>query len=222
MIGLITSAISIAASICTTVGSTLGSAGALIAKAAITIAPYVDKISSVLNTIGSLLNILMPNDKPENFGEAMRQASKKPEDFGDMKSYMNYLRDEIDNGNVDLNVERSEEDKLANQFMGYGLLLQCINEKYGISQDSNAFWGTMGSKIENEKVTPEEVLSIADKTGQSQISSEDVSNYIEGNDISSGASKREVFDVIESGLQSANPDMSSDEISAKFNELIKE
>ena len=135
---------------------------------------------------------------------------------------MGYLRDEIDNGNVDLNVERGEEDKLANQFMGYGLLLQCINEKYGISQDSNAFWGTMGSKIENEKVTPEEVLSIADKIGQSEISSEDVSNYIEGNDISSGASKREVSDVIESGLQSANPDMSSDEISAKFNELIKE
>lgn len=221
MIGILTNVLSAATSICSTIGNALGSVGPFISNMAKTISPYVDKVGTFLDIAGTLLKVFQPNDKAENFGEAMRQSSKKPDDFDDINSYIDHLRDEIKSGNIDLNIERSEEDKLANKFMGYGLMLQGVNEKCDLTKGDIIIWGALCEKMGDNKITQDEAVSVIQNIGKSEIHSDDVSKYISGDKIESGANKSEISSIIENGLKDANPNMSSEEISAKFDELIK-
>lgn len=218
MLGL-TTLVSAAISICTTIGNTLGPVGAFIAKTATTLGPYINKIANVLNTVGTILNIFQPNDKAENFGEAMRQAKQKPEDFDKISSYIDYLRSEINSNKIDFNATKTPEDKLANQLMGYGLLIQGINEKYNLV-NADKFWETMGNKSESNKINAHDISAIVENLGKSKILADNVAKYINGNELSEN--KSQISNLIENSLKVANPQMSDSEITSKFNELIKD
>ncbi|MDY6057331.1 MAG: hypothetical protein SPI60_05950, partial [Campylobacter lanienae] len=67
-----------------------GKVGGAIIEIANKIAPYVEKIGLVVQTISTLLGIIKPEDKTEDLGQAMRESSKKPEDFDSINNYIEH------------------------------------------------------------------------------------------------------------------------------------
>lgn len=204
-------------SICSGIGgAVMGAIGAL----AVAIAPILPIVALAVQAIGILANILKPDEKPEDFGQAAEQMEKKPEDFDSINEYIDYLREGIRSGKVELNKDLSDEKLVAYKAVGCGLTIKGIEEKYGL-KTSAEFWGMAGNMMQNNKLNADELGKILELSKSNDVSPENISNYIKGEKMEGGQKASSVSDVIENGLKDANPKMSEEEITARFNNLLK-
>ncbi|MEE3711868.1 hypothetical protein V2I22_02440 [Campylobacter sp. CLAX-7218-21] len=204
-------------SICSGIGgAVMGAIGAL----ATTIAPFLGPVATIVSVIANILGIFKENERPEDLGQAMEQMDKKPEDFDSINEYIDYLREGIRSGEVKLNDNLSDIQKAAYTATGAALGIKAIDEKYQL-QTSAEFWGAMGKKFEEGKITPIEITKILETSSKNSVSAENVTNYINGDKMTDGQKASGVSDAIEGGLKAANPSMSDEEITSRFNKLIE-
>lgn len=183
--------------------------------------PALGAIMAVVSTVSKIIGVLTENDKPEELGEAIGKAEKKPEDFGSTGEYIDYLRDEIETGNIVLDENPSPENRIAYSAQGTALAMKAIDEKFGINTDVE-FWGTMGKQFWQGKLDGDDITNIITKVSENNADMRDVANYINGNDMEGDFSKKEIAGFIESGLNASKPELSKEDISDKMNELLKE
>ena len=217
-IGAVFSAVGGAIStVCSAVGGAIAAGIGVLATA---IAPFLGPVATIVSAIANVIGIFKENERPEHLGQAMEQMDKKPEDFDSINEYIDYLREGIRSGEVKLNNNLSDTEKLAYTATGTALGIKAIDEKYQL-QTSAEFWGAMGSKLEKGKITPDEVNKILETSSTNNISAENVTNYINGDKMTNGQKASGVSDAIEGGLKAANPNMSDEEITSRFNKLIE-
>lgn len=214
VIGAVCSAVE---SVCSAVG---GAIAAGISTLATAIAPYLATVATIVSAIANILGIFKENERPEDLGQAMEQMDKKPEDFDSINEYIDYLREGIRSGEVKLNDNLSDIQKAAYTATGAALGIKAIDEKYQL-QTSDEFWGQMGKKFEEGKITPIEITKILETSSKNSVSAENVTNYINGDKMTNGQKASGVSDAIEGGLKAANPNMSNEEITSRFNKLIE-
>ncbi|WP_086251149.1 hypothetical protein [Campylobacter devanensis] len=175
--------------------------------------------ATIVSEIAKTLDIFKENDRPEHLGQAMEQMDKKPEDFDSINEYIDYLREGIKSGEVKLIRNLSDSEKTSYTYDVTALGIKAIDEKYQL-QTSAEFWGTMGGKFQEGKITPDEINKILEISSKNSVSAENVVNYINGNGMTGGQRASGVADVIEDGLIAANPNMSDEEIRSRFNKLL--
>lgn len=207
-------------SACSMIGETLGKVGKTIAQTAIKILPMAEMVVNVVRVVAQVCSVLQKDDKVEELGSAMRQSQSKPEDFDSINDYINHLREEIREGSVDVKPTGNEIQDWADKAMGCSLVIQGINEKYKVATTPD-FWMTMGKKFGEGKIDEKEVDGILKKSSQTQIDPEDVKNYINHDEIKGDSPKGEISSVIIDGLKEAQPQASQDQITQRFNELVK-
>lgn len=208
---------SAAVSVCSAVG---GAIAANIGKLATAIAPFLGPVATIVSAVANIISIFKENDRLEHLGQAMGQMDKKPENFDSINEYIDYLREGIRSGEVKLNDNLSDIEKAAYTATGAALGIKAIDEKYQL-QTSAEFWGAMGSKFQEGKITPDEVNKILETSSKNNVSAENVTNYIKGDKMTDGQKASGVSDAIEGGLKAANPNMSNEEIISRFNKLIE-
>lgn len=218
----ISSVCSAIGSACSSIGSAIVSGiGALAQKIVeLPVKPtIIDAIVGLIKVVAELLIDSPKDEKVEDLGAAMKQTEKKPEDFDSINDYIDYLRDEIKKGHVELGKSQGVE-LFAEKVMGASLLSEALGEKYGM-KPSAEFWGEMGEKVHDGKLNANEVGSIIQKASRSEVKLDNVSNYLKGEEVK-GNQKSEVSSVIIDGLKESNPTLSDSEIDKRFNELIKQ
>lgn len=216
-------------SVCSAIGSACSSIGSAIASGVGALAQkiielpvkptIIDAIVGLIKVVAELLIDSPKDEKVEDLGAAMKQTEKKPEDFDSINDYIDYLRDEIKKGHVELDKSQGVE-LFAEKVMGASLLSEALGEKYGM-KPSAEFWGEMGEKVHDGKLSANEVGSIIQKASRSEVKLDNVSNYLKGEEVK-GNQKSEVSSVIIDGLKESNPTLSDSEIDKRFNELIKQ
>ena len=197
-----------------------GKVGGAIIEIANKIAPYVEKIGLVVQTISTLLGIIKPEDKTEDLGQAMRESSKKPEDFDSINNYIEHLRDEIKSGNIDINKPKTDNEKIADMALGVAIAIKAIDEKYALTTNSD-FWTLIGLKIKSDDINADEVQALLESSKESGIDIKNIANYIKGDKVESGVKASDVSELIENSLEKANPNMSDEEIASRFNKLLE-
>lgn len=218
----ISSVCSAIGSACSSIGSAIVSGiGALAQKIVeLPVKPtIIDAIVGLIKVVAELLIDSPKDEKVEDLGAAMKQTEKKPEDFDSINDYIDYLRDEIKKGHVELGKSQGVE-LFAEKVMGASLLSEALGEKYGM-KPSAEFWGEMGEKVHDGKLNANEVGSIIQKASRSEVKLDNVSSYLKGEEVK-GNQKSEVSSVIIDGLKESNPTLSDSEIDKRFNELIKQ
>ncbi|WP_291946875.1 hypothetical protein [Campylobacter sp.] len=222
MFGLIGSVIgSVVSGISSAVSAIGGAIAGGIGKLAGAIAPFLGTISSVLNTIGQAIGLFInKDDNVENLGAAMRQSGKKPEDFDSINTYIDYLKNEIKTGNINLNEEKTEIQKAVDTAMGSSLTIKALDEKYSL-KTSAEFWKFTAKKVDEGKLDATDVDSLLKTASEKKIDINDVANYVDDKKLESGASKSEISATIKEGFKEANPNLSDDAITEKFNKFVK-
>ena len=212
-------------SICSAIGSVCSAIGGAIASKigalATTIAPFLGPVAQAVVAIAQIIGIFIKDDNVEDLGEAMRKADKKPEDFDSINDYITYLRAEIKSGNITLDTNKTEMQKGIDTAIGTGLGIKAIDEKYQL-QTSGEFWIFGAKKAEEGKLDANEINAMLKTASEKNLSPEDMKNYVEDKELSSEVEKSEVSTALKESLQEANPSLSKEEITEKFNELIKD
>ena len=210
--------ISAVGSICSSIG---GAIAAGIGALASVIAPHLGPIAQIVTAIAQVLGIFTKDDNPEDLGEAMRKSDKKPEDFDSINDYIAHLREEIKSGKIVLDEDKTDLQKNIDTALGAGLSIKAIDEKYNL-QTSAEFWVFSGKKFEEGKLNENEIHSMLKTASDKKINPTDMANYVEDKELSSGVQKSEISSALKESLQEANPTLSKEEITEKFNRLIQD
>lgn len=190
-----------------------------IANTAAAILPYVCKtLEMCIGTLGRMHDVLKPGEKAEVFGFAMQNAAKAPKEFEHINSYIEYLRDEIKAGNID--VGDGKEYSMLDKVAGNAIIAQAVGEKCGFNT-SAAFWGIICQKASNEKLKANEISGILTQAKTQHINPDNIANYLVGNHLESNIQKSEVSSLIIDSLRHANPTMSDEDTLNRFNTLLK-
>lgn len=212
-------------SVCSAIGSVCCAIGGAIATGigalANAIAPYLGPLGQIVIAIAQTLGILDKDDNLEDLGEAMRKSDKKPEDFDSINDYIAHLREEIKSGKIALDEGKTDLQKNIDTALGAGLSIKAIDEKYNL-QTSAEFWVFSGKKFEEGKLDTDEIHSMLKTASDKKMNPTDMANYVEDKELSSGVQKSEVSSAIKESLQEANPTLSKEEITEKFNTLIRD
>lgn len=187
---------------------------------ATTIAPYLEPIVRIVTAIAQALGILDKDDNLEDLGEAMRKTDKKPEDFDSINDYIAYLREEIKSGKIALDEDKTDLQKNIDTALGAGISIKAIDEKYNL-QTSAEFWEFSGKKFEEGKLNTDEIHSMLKTASEKNLNPDDIKNYVEDKELSSGVQKSEISSALKESLQEANPTLSQDKLTERFNDLIK-
>lgn len=151
----------------------------------------------------------------------MRKSDKKPEDFDSINDYIAYLREEIKSGKIALDEDKTDLQKNIDTALGAGLSIKAIDEKYNL-QTSADFWVFSGKKFEEGKLNTDEIHSVLKTASEKNLNPDDIKNYVEDKELSSGVQKSEISSALKESLQEANPTLSQDKLTERFNNLIKE
>lgn len=213
--GFISGCVGAVASVCSSIGGAVASGiSALVA----TIAPHLSTIVQIVSVIAQVIGIFSKEDDVEDLGAAMRQCAKKPEDFDSINAYIDYLRNEIKEGRVDLNKEKTQMESAVDNALGCGLVIKGIEEKYQLST-SGEFWVFAAKKVDEGKLNADDVNSMLKTASEKNIKVDDMVNYVEGKEVS--VPKSEISSSIKESLASADSNLSEGEITKKFNELVR-
>ncbi|TQR33139.1 hypothetical protein DMB92_04060 [Campylobacter sp. MIT 99-7217] len=204
--------------VCSKIGGALATGIGALAGA---LAPILSTVAPIISAIASLIGVFKNEHTPEDYGEAMQKAEKKPDDFDSINEYIAYLDEEISSGRIQLDEKEKKTDiqKNIDTAIGSALGMKGISEKYNL-EDSVSFWATMGQKFKDEKIDEKELVSTLETMSEKDISADDVSAYLEDKTLETN-SKSEVSEALKQGLEKANPELSKDELTTKFNELLK-
>lgn len=203
------------------VGQALGKVGMLIGTLASALAPHIALICSVVSAICSVIGLFKDKHEAEDYGAAMRQAEKKPEDFDSTNDYIDYLSEEIREGRIDLDKEKSEAEKWIDRSMGSALGIMAINEKFGL-ESGVAFWKGIGQKFEEGKLDGKDIESILKNASQKGIDIEDIGFYVQNEEPKNGSKKSDISQSLKDSLKESKPELSEQELTQKYNELVKE
>ncbi|MCV3402848.1 hypothetical protein L8V85_02610 [Campylobacter sp. IFREMER_LSEM_CL2090] len=191
-----------------------------IGKLAGAILPHIGTLSSFLNIIGQITGLFNKDDNVEDLGAAMRQSDKKPEDFDSINAYIDYLKSEIKAGNINLNEEKTDIQKAVDTALGSGLTIKALDEKYSL-KTSAEFWNFTAKKVDEGKLDATDVNSLLKTASEKKIDVNDVANYVDDKKLESGASKSEISAFIKESFKEANPSLSDDDVTSKFNTLVR-
>jgi len=108
-------------------GSTLVDSASSLLKIA---GPYLSAISTIVQIVGVLFDVISTKDNPEELGAKAMQADKQPEDFSSNAEYIDYLRNEVKLDQAEFD-NPSAEDKAARTAVGVSIVAQGIQEKKG-------------------------------------------------------------------------------------------
>ena len=215
--GFIGGCCSAISSACSAIG---GAIAGVVGTLAASIAPFLAVALPIVSAIANLLGIGQKDIEPEQYGEAMTLADKKPEDFDSINEYIDYLSAEIKDGNIDFSQPKTEEQKAAYKAMGCSLMVKGIDEKYNLETDAE-FWGSMGEKFNEGKINENEVKGILETCSKDKIDTTNVAKYIEHEKLDSNVNKSEISGAIMTSLKEANPTMSDEDTLNRFNTLLK-
>lgn len=216
--GFISGCVGAVANVCSSIGGAVASGISVLVA---TIAPHLATIVQIVTTIAQVLGILNKDDNPEDLGEAMRKSDKKPEDFDSINDYIAHLREEIKSGKIVLDEDKTDLQKNIDTALGAGLSIKAIDEKYNL-QTSPEFWVFGAKKFEKGKLNTDEIHSMLKTASDKKINPTDMANYVEHKELSSGVQKSEISSALKESLQEANPTLSKEEITEKFNTLIRD
>ncbi|MCR6573603.1 hypothetical protein [Campylobacter insulaenigrae] len=211
------SCVSAIGSVCKAVGGAIMDG---VGKLAGAILPHLGILSNVLNIIAQVVGLFNKDDNVEDLGAAMRQSDKKPEDFDSINAYIDYLKNEIKAGNINLNEEKTDIKKAVDTALGSGLTIKALDEKYSL-KTSPEFWNFTAKKVDEGKLDAMDVNSLLKTAGEKKIDINDVANYVDDKKFESGASTSEISTLIKESFKEANPSLSDDAITDKFNTLIR-
>ncbi|MDL0103801.1 hypothetical protein NYG89_05870 [Campylobacter felis] len=209
-------AISVVSSVC----STLGSFGSSLLKTIEAFSPYLKLIVDVVSAVVNSLGIFKKEYTPEDYGAALRQAEKKPEDFDSINAYIDYLSAEMRAGRIDLNKEKSDIDKWADTVLGVGLGIKSLDEKFKL-QTSAEFWKGMGEKFNEGKIDEKDVESILKNSSQNNINSEDLACYVQNQPLVNGTKPSDISQTLKEVLKESKPELTEQEQKDKFNALLR-
>lgn len=211
-------------SLCSSIGGALFSgAGGIAALAASIIMPGVGLpeiifgigiIAEIVSKIAEALGLKDKDETPEELGLKAEAADKKPEDFDSIEAYIQYLRNDIQIDKEKLE-NLKDEDKVKYAAIGTAITIKGIEEKYGIEAPGE-FWKTAADL----KLSGEETKQYIETFKQNGITNmKDMSDYIKGVAPESGTKPGVVSDSIMAALKQNNPELSEEELAAKFNSL---
>ncbi|MDL0108620.1 hypothetical protein NYG93_06010 [Campylobacter felis] len=209
-------AISAVSSVC----STLGSFGSSLFKTIGALSPHLKLIVDVVSAVVNSLGIFKKEYTPEDYGAALRQAEKKPEDFDSINAYIDYLSAEMRAGRIDLNKEKSDIDKWADTALGVGLGIKSLDEKFKL-QTSTEFWKGMGKKFNEGKIDEKDVESILKNSSQNNINSEDLVRYMQNQPLANGTKPSDISQTLKEALKESKPELTEQEQKDKFNALLR-
>lgn len=211
-------------SVCSGIGKACSAIGGFVANTicplAASISPIFSVVSGAVSVIANLLGIGKQDREMEHYGEAMTMAERKPEEFDSIQEYIDYLDAEIRSGNIQLNENKTELDKDIHKTMGCSLMIKGIEEKYSLKTDAE-FWGTIGTKMSEGKLSGEEVKNMFEHSQKNNIDIRDVANYMDNRELQSDAKKSDISEIIDTSIKEANPQKSDAELIKQFNTLLK-
>ncbi|RTJ79959.1 hypothetical protein C3H43_01870 [Campylobacter jejuni] len=203
-----------------TVCGALGSVGAKLGSIIGPLVPHIGTIVGIIDAVVKIFGIFKQEYSLEDYGAAMREAEKKPKDFDNINAYIDYLNEEMKEGRINLNREKSALDKGIDQSLGAGLAIMVINEKYKL-QTGAEFWLGMGKKFNEGKLDAQDVETIIIKSSQKGINAEDIGSYMQNKNLENGTKPSVISDMLEESLKN-NPALSDQECKKKLRDLIKD
>ncbi|MDQ7074294.1 MAG: hypothetical protein Q9O24_03895 [Gammaproteobacteria bacterium] len=206
------SAIEVVSSVASSIGSSLAKATTTLLEIA---GPYIGPISNIIRIIGVFLDVLTPNDKPEELGAKAMQAEKKPEDFDSNNDYIDYLRNDIDLDTEKFN-NATDGEKTAFTAVGSSITLKGIEEVKGFDIPLTTWLSLAHLKLDKESDVVE-VNAILDTFKEDKLT--DFSGYIEGKLDTS--KELEVGDALVNMYQELEPTLSKAEIEQKVIQMEK-
>lgn len=218
------------AGICSTIGGALSSVVGGIAQSLLAsclamslpdIIIAVQIIAIIVSTIAEVFGLKEVDDEenePKELGMKAEVADKKPEDFDSTVAYIEYLKNEVKIDKEKMN-ELSDEKKAEYALVGSALYIEALKEKYNVNV-SPEYLDTMRRLKQENKLTEKEIAGFVKTFQENGITDmTDMSDYIKGNAPQSGTRPSTVSDAMFETLKKENPDMSENEVAAKFNTL---
>jgi len=168
------SALSSAVSMVSNMVSSLGPLAETAAKMLGVVGKYLGPVVQIIQIVGMLLKVLMPEDDIEEMGAKAMEADKKPEDFDSNAEYIDYLRDE-----VQLDKEKFDKandiEKAARTAVGATIVAKGIGEQKGFDIPLTA-WVAMAKLNLSDKAEEVDKLLETFKNGKL----EDFAKYVDG------------------------------------------
>ncbi|MDQ7015734.1 MAG: hypothetical protein Q9N68_05080 [Gammaproteobacteria bacterium] len=212
----ISSVCSAAVDVVSSVASSIGSSLAKAATNFLEIAgPYIGAISSIIRIIGVFLDVLTPNDKPEELGAKAMQAEKKPEDFDSNNDYIAYLSNDIALDTEKFN-NATDGEKMAFTAVGSSITLKGIEEVKGFDIPLTTWLSLARLKLD-KNTDAKEVNTILDTFKEDKLT--DFSGYVEGKLDTN--KELEVGDTLVNMYQELEPTLSKAEIEQKVIQMEK-
>lgn len=170
----------------------------------LTMVQIVAKISEILK-IGN-------QDSPEELGQKIEMAEKKPDDFDSTEAYIKYLEEEIE-----LDEEKSKnlspEEKAKYGLMGAALEIKAIQEKYHVELSPSFL-----ADVARMQMSGEEVGMYVKKFSDLGITKmQDMTDYLRGNPIDTD--KRKVSSSMMDTMRELYPELSEEQIEDKLDEM---
>lgn len=178
----------------------------------------VDPVSRVIKTVAEDYQVLKPNDDLQTMGQISTTLPKTPEDFKEIKEYIDYLRSEIDAAKQEMKelVELTEEKKLAYIALGTSIASQGITEKTGIEITPELY-----GSIAKYNIDSKEVSSLIETFKEKNLKTmKDFTDYI--GDTEGEFKNAKVGEAITEAYKVAHPKLSDKEIDEKIFELESE
>jgi len=187
-------------------GSTLVDSASSLLKIA---GPYLSAISTIVQIVGVLFDVISTKDNPEELGAKAMQADKQPEDFSSNAEYIDYLHND-----VTLDQEKfdnpSAEDKAARTAVGVSIVAQGIQEKKGFDIPLST-WVALARVGLDKESNLGEINTILDTFKGEKL--ESFSDYTKG---SLDAKKElEVGNTLVDMYQELEPNLSKEEVELK-------
>jgi len=168
--------------------------------------PYLNAISTIVQLVGILFDVISAKENPEELGAKAMQADKQPENFNSNAEYIDYLRNEVklDQAKFD---NPSAEDKDARTAVGVSIIAKGIQETKGFDIPIEA-WVALARVGLDKESNLGEINTILDTFKGEKL--ESFSDYTKG---SLDAKKElEVGNTLVDMYHNLEPDLSKEEI----------
>ena len=214
MLGIIIAeVVSIATSICTTIGGVLKTVVPMIPK-------IVEAIKVIVPIVSALAELIIgkPKDElPEELAlkaEVAHENGVTSEDFESTDAYINYLREKIELDAERMKKVESEENRAAYSAVGSALYIKSIKEKFDISLEPD-FW-TMGGKIGLEST---QIRGLLEEMNERKMRDGRVFvDYMEGKLPIGSNEQAAMYDTLKSVLKESDPEAGN----AQLNQMMAE
>lgn len=204
------SAVSAVSSAMSSIGSSLASSATKLLEMG---AKYLEPVIQAIQSVGTMLGIIKPEENMEELGAKAMSADKKPEDFDSITEYIDYLRNDVTIDTEKLK-NTDSSSRLASKAVGASITSRGIEEKLG-SSISMEFWKEVGQ----QNLTSEKITKTIEAYKKNNIDTSQYSDYMKGD--MSIDDKKKNSNVLFEAYKEMNPSLSTSEIEEKIMNLKK-